>query len=105
MDNLSNYGGDTPVDYTQDLLTRRGATHGDFTDHARVTQNLKRAMQASPNWHRISDVQKEALEMIQHKIGRALSGDPDYHDHWIDLEGYTRLVVDRLPYPEGAANG
>ncbi len=62
----------------------------------RITQNLKRAMQDSPNWNSLTDQQREALEMVAHKIGRILNGDPNYHDSWHDIIGYTKLVADEL---------
>lgn len=82
---------------TDQLLAERGKTHGDFTDHARVTQAIKDVMQASPNWGKLTAVQKEALEMNAHKVGRILSGNPDHHDHWDDISGYATLVSQRLP--------
>jgi hypothetical protein len=36
--------------------------------------------------------QQEALDMIQHKIGRILNGDPDYVDNWDDIAGYSQLI-------------
>ena len=52
--------------------------------------------QGAQNWKSLSEVQKEALEMIQHKIGRILAGNPDHKDHWDDIAGYAKLVSDRL---------
>lgn len=80
-------------------LADRGARYGSFQGHARITQALKRAMVDSPNWNRLADDQKEAVEMIAHKIGRILNGDPDFHDSWHDIVGYTKLVADRLAAP------
>lgn len=80
----------------QATLQERGARYGAFTEHARITQNLKRAMGDSPNWQTLSDDQKEALEMIQHKVARILNGSPDWVDNWVDLCGYSQLVVNRL---------
>jgi hypothetical protein len=77
-------------------LAERGSRYGSFAEHARVTQAIKSAMADSPNWARLADDQKEALEMIAHKAGRILNGDPDYHDSWHDIVGYTKLVADRL---------
>jgi len=80
---------------TKDLLAERGKTHGDFSLHAQITQELKEVM----NEHgvqKLSHVQREALEMIQHKIGRILAGNPDHKDHWDDIAGYAKLVSDRL---------
>lgn len=77
-------------------LEQRGNRYGDFEGHAKITQNMKRAMIDSPNWESLSDDMKEALEMIAHKVGRILNGDPNYHDSWHDIIGYTRLVETKL---------
>lgn len=79
-----------------ETLEERGTRYGSFPEHARITQDLKRVMARSPKWDSLKDDQKEALEMIAHKIGRILNGDPDYHDSWHDIVGYTKLVADRL---------
>lgn len=77
-------------------LQQRGARYGDFGARAKITQELKRTMRESPNWAQLSDDKKEALEMIANKIGRILNGDPEYHDSWHDIIGYTRLVEQTL---------
>lgn len=84
-------------------LAERGTRYGQFTGHARITQDMKRAMTASSKWEQLADDQKEALEMVVHKIGRILNGDPDYQDSWTDIIGYTRLVEMRLANEEAAA--
>jgi hypothetical protein len=53
-------------------------------------------MRGTDNWSRLQPDQQEALEMIAHKVGRILNGDPNYHDSWHDIVGYTKLVADRL---------
>lgn len=80
----------------EDTLKQRAATHGSFEYHAKCTQALKRAMRESKNWEILPDQQKEALEMIVHKIGRVLSGNPDHVDHWHDIAGYSSLVENEL---------
>lgn len=77
-------------------LAERGARYGVFAEHARITQAIKRAMVDSPKWASLTDSQKESLEMVAHKIGRILNGDPNYHDSWHDMIGYTKLVADEL---------
>ena len=77
-------------------LNERGTRYGDFEDHAFITQDLKAVMQETPNWDALKADQKEALEMVAHKIGRILNGDPDYIDSWHDIIGYIRLVEQRL---------
>lgn len=79
-----------------EVLAERGARYGDFNGHAEVTQNLKRAMHNHPKWYNLSDDKKETLEMIQHKIGRIINGDPEYKDSWTDIIGYAKLVEDGL---------
>lgn len=81
---------------TKDLLAERGKTHGDFVVHAGITQDIKRIMQRYDGWAKLSDTQKESLEMIAHKIGRIIAGDPNHKDHWDDIAGYAKLVGDRL---------
>ena len=76
-------------------LEERGSRYGKFTEHSRITQNIK-AMMAEGNWFDLQPDQKEALEMFAHKIGRILNGDPNYADSWIDIAGYAKLVADRL---------
>ena len=77
-------------------LAERGTRYGKFTEHARITQNIKDAMKDSPNWATLAPDMKECLEMAAHKFGRILNGDPEYHDSWHDIVGYTKLVADRL---------
>ena len=89
------------MDATTELLNERGKTHGDFSDHAGITQALKSAMQYHNRdgdaWAKLTDPQREALEMIVHKIGRILAGNPNFRDHWDDIAGYARLVAERCP--------
>ena len=83
------------MDHTAELLNDRGKKYGPFTTHAEITQQIKRAMFQAGCSPLTAD-QKEALEMIAHKIGRILNGDPNYLDSWDDIAGYARLVADRL---------
>lgn len=77
-------------------LTERGNRYGKFIDHARVTQHLKQVIFTYKNRRELDDDMVEALEMIAHKIGRILNGDPHYADSWVDIAGYAKLVADRL---------
>lgn len=83
----------TDIDKT---LAERGNRYGDFQEHARITQNIKKAMADSPNWKDLSDDKRETLDMIAHKVGRILNGDPEYADSWHDIIGYTKLVENTL---------
>ena len=79
-----------------EILRSRGETYGPFSGHAQITQDIKRTMQVAPKWGDLTDAQREALEMIAHKIGRILNGDPNYPDSWADIAGYAQLVVNIL---------
>lgn len=79
-----------------DTLKERGDRYGDFKGHAQITQDLKRVMACTDKWVFLSDDKIECLEMIAHKIGRILNGDPEYKDSWHVIAGYATLVADTL---------
>ncbi len=79
-----------------ETINERGERYGKFSDGAEIMQTLKNTMRDTPNWQGLSCSQRESLEMIQHKIGRILNGDPNYDDNWRDICGYSQLVLDEL---------
>jgi len=79
-----------------ETLAERGPRHGRFTEHAMYTQQLKFILHSSPKWEGMAYDLRESLEMIVHKIGRILAGDPTFSDHWHDIAGYAKLIDDRL---------
>ena len=78
------------------VLNERGTRYGRFEGHAHISQTLKAAMTHTAGWQRLTADQREALEMVQHKVARILNGDPNYTDNWIDIAGYVTLVIRRL---------
>ena len=78
------------------ILKERGSRYGDFGSHAIITQTIKEAMRHSPNWAKLPNDMKEALEMVAHKVGRILNGDFTYTDNVVDIIGYMQLVLDRM---------
>lgn len=84
---------------TDDLLKIKATTHGEYTEHARCTQRIMRALMAERNWDKLTNIQLESLHMFAHKMGRIVTGDPNVHDHWADIAGYARLVEQRIPLP------
>lgn len=81
---------------TEQLITERGSRYGKFKDGAEIMQELKDVMRKVDGWHNLTPSQREALDMIQHKIGRILNGDPTYDDSWKDIAGYATLIVNEL---------
>ena len=101
----------------EDVLAERGKRYGQFEQHADITQALKKIMSGYAGSvalskqsvervvSRVEQMQPdqiECLEMIAHKIGRILNGDPNYEDSWRDIAGYTTLVANRLVAEEVA---
>ncbi len=86
-----------PLQETVDeLLAERGKRYGNFEGHASISQAIKAEMRATRNWENLSEDKKECLEMVAHKIGRILNGDPEYKDSWTDIIGYVTLVEKTL---------
>lgn len=81
-----------------EILAERGSRYGVFSGNAAIAQALKDVMRSSGNWETdaMDDDQKEALEMIAHKIARILNGSANYADNWVDISGYAQLIVKRL---------
>ena len=83
----------------QETLSDRDKTHGHYPHVAQTIQELKelahiadyRARQHNPERPRMTPAQAEGLDMILHKIGRILNGDPNTADHWHDIAGYATL--------------
>ena len=79
-------------------LAERATKYGKFADAAAVTYKLKNVLREHSGYHgkSYSYDQAEALDMICHKLGRIVNGNPDYADNWVDIAGYAKLVSDRL---------
>ena len=85
----------------KDILEERGSRYGEFSQHALITQRLKDAFYSlSPKARHLTPSMCEAIDMIFHKLGRIGNGDPFYLDSWVDIVGYTQLVIDELEKPE-----
>lgn len=93
---LNDCIGAPEADTTEQLITERGIRYGKFKDGAEIMQELKDVMRKVDGWHNLTPSQREALDMIQHKIGRVLNGDPTYDDSWKDIAGYATLIVNEL---------
>lgn len=100
-----------------ETLAQRGSKYGEFRLHAAITQVLKSAMRGTlfedlQNPASVKDLQdsqallkekwgtmrpdvRECLEMLQHKIGRALNGDSEWAENFHDAGGYSLLVDKR----------
>lgn len=80
----------------EDTLQERGNVHGDYVQASVFADGVKNAMAKTPNWNSMDAYQRQALNVILDKISRILYGDPNFGDHWHDLQGYARLVEKEL---------
>jgi hypothetical protein len=80
------------------ILDERGKRYGTFAGHAAISQLLKMCLDTELKARNktLRASQREALDMICHKIARIINGDADYSDSWIDIAGYAKLVADEL---------
>lgn len=80
----------------KETIIERSSKYGEFEVNSKVMQGMKKLAKTGSSWDKMSSYQKEAIEMILHKIGRIVCGDPDYIDSWHDIAGYAKLVEDIL---------
>lgn len=81
----------------QDTVTERTSQYGDFRDQGFISQLLKDGARQGDSWGLMEAYQREAVDMILHKIARIVCGNPDYADSWHDIQGYAKITEDRLP--------
>jgi hypothetical protein len=82
----------------KDILSDRGQQYGDFAEQALLSQTLKYWAMPKSVVSEWEAYQREAMEMIIHKISRITNGNPDNVDSWRDIAGYATLVADRLEF-------
>jgi hypothetical protein len=76
----------------EQTLQDRQKTHGDWPEQARISQALKDTFRSSNGWNHLTPAMRDSLDMMAQKQARILSGDPNHEDHWVDLQGYSRLA-------------
>ena len=80
------------------VLDSRAKDYGKFIEGAEIMQMLKRLVHnyIEDRGTPLAFDQREAIDMIIHKLGRIINGNPDKVDQWVDIAGYATLVADRL---------
>ena len=81
-----------------EVLNARAKNYGKFIEGAEIMQMTKRLVHnyIEQRGTAMAFDQLEAIDMIIHKLGRIINGNPDHLDNWVDIAGYATLVVDRL---------
>lgn len=80
---------------THQILEERVKTHGEFKDNAWVAQLLKLTLRDGAHWDKRTALEREAMEMICHKLARWVNAPEMHLDNPVDIAGYAQLVVDR----------
>jgi len=80
----------------EQVLEERGARYGKFIEHATIAQGIQDVMRQAPNWKFLDPDMKQSLTIIADKIARILNGQKDYDDNWVDIAGYSTLIVNRI---------
>ena len=78
----------------QALISERHATHGNFADNARISQNLKAMLHGEDAWAGLKPWQQESLDMICSRMGRILAGNPAHPKHWFGIINFANLGLD-----------
>lgn len=82
----------------RNTLANRQQTHGNYEDRARITQQLKYIISKELKLREqrgdaaLTASMRESIDMILHKLGRIIAGNPRMSDHWHDIAGYATLV-------------
>ena len=77
-------------------LRDRNSRYGPYLQQAVTAMDLKSTFRLQAGWSKLEADQMDALDQFATKIARILNGDPNYIDNWHDIQGYAKLVEDRL---------
>lgn len=77
------------------VLSQRGSRYGRFIDVSAAYSHILEAMYSNGT-DRYSPSQTHAIDAIAMKLARIATGDPNYLDNWVDIQGYAKLEQDIL---------
>lgn len=78
------------------ILEQRGSRYGTIEENAYICQGLLGIVDKSEQWEHLSEVHREVIHMIFHKLSRMISGDQWYDDNSVDIEGYAHLLTEYI---------
>ena len=81
---------------TEQLLQNRQCSHGDYPSKSEYIQKMKSLTRSQTGWSKLTSSQKESLDNIFQKVGRVITGDNNFKDHWDDISGYATLISEKL---------
>lgn len=89
------------IEDNMDIIHDRDKTHAPsnkYIELANTAQSLKLVFRSAliENDAWLDDDMMEAIDLICTKMARIAHGDPNHIDHWLDIGGYSKLIVNRL---------
>lgn len=78
----------------QAIIKQRGEAYWDYATQAEIARTFKREIEKRTD--KMTDIQREALDMIAVKISRLINGNTSHRDSWVDIIGYATLALGEL---------
>jgi hypothetical protein len=78
------------------VIRSREAAHGDLAIYAALLIRLQAVVRDGPNWAKLGDTSKVAIDELLRALTGALVGDPDLRDHYDAIAGYATSAAERL---------
>lgn len=85
-----------PASEGLEVLAERGGTYGDFSHNSLIAQQIKMVLRNGEEWWLLTAAEQEALDMMASKMSRIVTKAKKHADNWLDIEGYARLVRNRI---------
>lgn len=77
------------------ILSERQSQYGCYEDVAKTTRDILKALRIG-NYENMPAPHQEALHMIASKMARLVHGDANHLDSWVDIGGYSKLIVNLI---------
>lgn len=77
------------------ILSERQSQYGCYEDVAKTTQDILKALRIG-NYENMPEPHQESLHMIASKMARLVHGDANHLDSWVDIGGYSKLIVNLI---------
>lgn len=76
----------------ENILEQRRKQNGDYVNHAIAKERITLELAKLPEWGNATPVHRQGAIMVIDKLCRAFNGDFNFLDHWLDIQGYAKLV-------------
>lgn len=77
----------------ENVVAIRDQTYGGFGNIATTCQMFKDIARQCPSWNKLHPAEKEGIDMILHKITRALYAPKVHRDNYVDISGYSKAIL------------